>query len=176
MNGWLLARPRIIAVSLFLILGGSVSLGSQAEALLRHLAETLPHEQDQRLILKVLGCLSETPAEGGLRISGPKDKVFYFEDWKTLSRTLTELKPDKDFDSNQSLSLPALFNPTGKHLHMQPARLKAISFPCFSPVSGHRIASLKISSISPLYQSFGPFRIPVSGYTLEDAELILSSP
>lgn len=151
-------------------------MGSQAEALLHHLAETLPHEQDQRLILKVLGCLSETPTEGGLRISGPTDRVFFFEDWKTLSRTLTQLKLDKDFDLNQSLPLQALLNPAGKHLHMQPARLKEISFPCFSPVSGHRIASLKISSISPLYQNFGPFRIPVPGYALENAELILSSP
>jgi hypothetical protein len=176
MDDWLRARPRISAVCLFLILGGQTSFGSQVEALLRHLAETLPHEQDQRLILKVLGCLSETPAEGGLRISGPTDRVFYFADWKTLSRTLTELKPDKDFDSNPSLPLQALLNPAGKHLHMQPARLKEISFPCFSPISGHRIASLKISSISPLYQSFGPFRIPVRGYALENAELILSSP
>jgi hypothetical protein len=167
---------------------------AQIQTLAAFLSDTLIEADDQQLIWQLLTELSRTRISGALTIRGPQDAYFYFENRKSLSRELsrslgqvtanTVRSPKSQINAKTEFSqksqmlpdLEQLMDPSSSLLSMQPARLKAIRMPFFSPVSGHRIASLRFKSISTMYKSFGPFRIPITGAMLEGAELMITKP
>jgi hypothetical protein len=154
----------------------------QIQTLGAFLIDALPKAEDQQLILQLFADLSKARIRGALTIRGPQDAYFYFEEWKQLSSELPRILPQMNANTQlnpKSQILPnleQLMDPSSSLLSMQPARLKVIRMPFFSPVSGHRIASLRFKSISTMYNSFGPFRVPAPGYMLQGAELIITTP
>ena len=171
----------------------------QIQTLGAFLIDALPKAEDQQLILQLFADLSKARIRGALTIRGPQDAYFYFEEWKQLSSELPRILSQMNANTQLSSELPRilsqmnantqlnpksqilpnleqLMDPSSSLLSMQPARLKVIRMPFFSPVSGHRIASLRFKSISTMYKSFGPFRVPAPGYMLQGAELIITTP
>jgi hypothetical protein len=154
----------------------------QVQTLAAFLSDTLIEGDDQQIIWQLLAELSRTRITGALTIRGPQDAFFYFEDQKSLSselsKSLAQINAKTEFSQTSQMlpDLELLMDPSSSLLSMQPARIKAIRMPFFSPVSGHRIASLRFKSISTMYKSFGPFRIPITGAMLEGAELMITKP
>ena len=140
------------------------------------LLDTLPAAADQQIIQKILAILNKLNVCRSLTIYGPKDAYFYFEDLNLLCHALERKLPQSNSESQMPPALSLLISSSNSKLNTHPARLKAIRMPFFSPVSGHRIASLRFKSISTVYKRFGPFRIPMKGAILEGAELIITSP
>ena len=148
--------------------------GSDVLALYECIVEELDTREDRSVIYQVLCEINahSVPVRGGINVYLPSGESFYFEDWNKLGHFLSNIvtiEPNKSKNPLYSfLSSP--------ELQIQPARLKGIRLPFFSPVTGNRIAQLKIQSISALYKSFGPFKIPSPGYAIKAAELTIYQP
>ena len=140
------------------------------------LLDTLPATADQQIIQKILASLNKSDVCRSLTIYGPKDAYFYFEDLNLLCHAQEHKPSQANLESLMPHAFSSLIKPSSSKLSTHPARLKAIRMPFFSPVSGHRIASLRFKSISTVYKKFGPFRVPIKGAILEGAELIITSP
>jgi hypothetical protein len=144
-----------------------------------YVSATLPEEVDQQLIYDFLRDLSQKKISGGLTIRGPKQIQFYIGDWQTLGMLAPDIPSSKNLPPNM-LAGPKKSSPATKMLfsqgQIQPVGLKRIQIPLFSPINGHRIATLKIQSIATIYKNFGPFKVPTPGYKFEAAELILTKP
>ena len=148
--------------------------GSDVLALCECIVEELHLKEDRSVIYQLLCQIkdSSVPILGGINVYLPSGASFYFEDWNKLGHLLSNtvtIDPNKREKSLYTI----LSSPD---LQIQPARLKGIRLPFFSPVTGNRIAQLKIQSISALYKRFGPFKIPLPGYAIEAAALTIYQP
>jgi len=148
--------------------------GSDFLALYECIVEELHLKEDRSVIYQLLCEIKDhsVPVRGGINVYLPSGESFYFEDWIKLGHRLSNIvtiEPNKWEKPLYSL----LSSP---ELQIQPARLKGFRIPFFSPVTGYRIAQLKIQSISALYKRFGPFKIPLPGYAIEAAELTIYQP
>ncbi len=148
--------------------------GSDVLALYECIVEELDTREDRSVIYQLLCEINahSVPVRGGINVYLPSGESFYFEDWNKLGHILSNIVI---IEANKSKN-PLYSFLSSPELQIQPARLKGIRLPIFSPVTGNRIAQLKIQSISALYKSFGPFKIPSPGYAIKAAELTIYQP